>query len=69
MPKIRLVIAVMVLVGAIIIGEAVYVFTRPGKIELSLAIILVGIALAGLFLLMGTLFMVWKGLNKTPKSK
>ena len=67
MPKMRWVVAVMVLVALIIAGEAVYVFTRPDKLQLGEGMVLLGIAIGGLILLMLTLFAIWRGLNKTTK--
>jgi Co/Zn/Cd efflux system component len=68
MPKMRLVVTVMVLVAVVIVGEAVYAFSRPDHLELSQAIVLIGIAILALIVLMGTLFVVWKGMNKTGKN-
>jgi hypothetical protein len=67
MPKMRLAITVIVLVGMVIIGEAIYAFTRPVKLDLSQVIVLIGIAVLALFALMITLFLVWRSLNKTEK--
>jgi chromate transport protein ChrA len=67
MPKMRWVIAGMVLVAVVIIAEAVYTFTRPDKLNLTQGIVLIGIAILALSVLMGTLFRLWKGLNKTNR--
>jgi hypothetical protein len=67
MPKIRLVISVMVAVAVVIIGEAVYAFTRPDKLTLTQAIVLIAIAIVALIVLMAVLFAVWKELNQTNK--
>jgi len=64
MPRIRLVISVMIIVGLVIIGEAVYAFTRPDQLTLVQAGILIGIAVIALIVLMVTLWLVWKGLSK-----
>jgi len=54
----------MIIVGLVIIGEAVYAFTRPDQLTLVQAGILIGIAVIALIVLMVTLWIVWKGLNK-----
>jgi hypothetical protein len=64
MPKMKLVISVMVIVGVVIFGEAVYAFTRPEKLSLTQGVVLIGIALVALVVLMVTLWIVWKGLTK-----
>jgi hypothetical protein len=64
MPKMKWVITVMALVGVVIIGEAVYVFTRPAKITLNQGLVLIGIAILALFVIMFTLWKIWRGLSK-----
>jgi uncharacterized integral membrane protein len=69
MSKMRPVIVVMVLVAALIVAEAVYIFTRPQKLDLGEGMVLLGIAIGGLILLMLTLLVVWKSLSKTQKKE
>ena len=67
MPKMRLVVSVMVMVGVIMVGEAVYLFTRPEKLTMAQGLVMVGIATVALFVLMGMMVVVWKSLSKTNK--
>ena len=57
------VITVMALVGVVIIGEAVYIFTRPSKLTLNQGFILIGIAILALIVIMFTLWRIWRGLK------
>jgi multisubunit Na+/H+ antiporter MnhC subunit len=64
MPKMRLIVTVMVLAAVVIVGEAIYAFTRPDKLSLTQGMVLIGIAIVVLLVLMGTMWMIWRGLNK-----
>jgi hypothetical protein len=64
MPKIGLVLTVIIAVAIVIVGEAVYAFTRPVKLSLTQGGILIGIAVLALIVLMITLWLIWRGLNK-----
>ncbi len=69
MPGKRLVIAAMVLVAVIIVSEAVYVFSRTDKLTMTEGLVLIGIAVAALLIVTGTLLAVWKGLSRPGKNK
>ena len=64
MPKTGLIFTVIVAVAIVIVGEAVYAFTRPHKLTLTQGGILIGIAVVALIVLMITLWFIWKGLSK-----
>lgn len=62
----KLVVSIMAIVGLVIIGEAIYAFTRPEKLNLTQGAVLIGIAIVALVVLMATLWVIWKGLSKKP---
>ena len=63
MPQIKLIVSLMVIVGIIIIGVAVYVVTHISGINLNQGILLIAMAGVGLVLVMGILFLVMKGVR------
>jgi Co/Zn/Cd efflux system component len=64
MPKTGLMFTVIIAVAIVIVGEAVYAFTRPQKLTLAQGGILIGIAVAALIVLMVSLWFIWRGLTK-----
>jgi hypothetical protein len=63
MSSINLIITLMVLVAVIIIGIAIYVFTHLSGLNAAQGFILLGVAIGGLILVMGVIFMLVKNLN------
>jgi hypothetical protein len=51
-PNLKLLVALMMLAGAIIIGIAAYIFTHLSGLDLRQSIILVALAVLGLLLIM-----------------
>jgi hypothetical protein len=61
--KVRLAIILMAIVALIIIGLAVFVFTHLSGISLDQGIILIVVAVIGLFLVMGIIIMLLRNIN------
>jgi uncharacterized membrane protein len=68
MPKIKLVIALIALVGVVIIGEAIFAFTRPDGLQTSQGLILIGIAVAALIVVSVVLVYIWRSLKAGAKN-
>lgn len=62
MHKLRLITTLMAVVAVLIIGIAAYVFTHSGSINMTTAIILVAVAVIGLFIIMGVIIMLMRSL-------
>ncbi len=61
--KMRIIITLMALVAVLIVAIAIYVFTHlSAGISASQGIILVAIAVAGLFIIMGVIFMLFRSI-------
>jgi hypothetical protein len=58
MSKIQLVIILMAIVAVIIIGIAAYVFTHLSGINLTQGIVLIAVAVAGLFLILAVILII-----------
>lgn len=54
----------MALVAVIIIGVAVYLFTRSSSLDMTTGIILVAIAVIGLLIILGVIFVLMRNLNR-----
>jgi hypothetical protein len=63
MPKLKLIIALMILVGVIIVGIAAYIVANFSNISSTQGIILIVIGAVALFLVMGVMFFLYKGLT------
>ena len=63
MTRLQLVIILMAVVAAIIIGLAAYVFSHLSGITLNEGIVLVVIAVIGLFLVMAIIILFLKNMN------
>jgi amino acid permease len=64
MPGQKLIITLMALVAVIIIGVAVYLFTRSSSLDMTTGIILVAIAVIGLLIILGVIFVLMRNLNR-----
>jgi multisubunit Na+/H+ antiporter MnhC subunit len=63
MPKLRLIISLMAIVAVIIISIAIYIFTHLNSIDMMQGLILISIAVVGLFLIMGVILMLMKSIT------
>ncbi len=63
MPKFKLVLALMSIVAVIIIGMAIYVITNFSNINLTQAIVRVVIGVVALFMVFGTVYLLYRGMT------
>jgi hypothetical protein len=57
----------MLLVAAIIIGLAIFVFTHLSGIDLTQGIILIAVAVIGLFMVFGIIFLLMRSIYAAKK--
>jgi hypothetical protein len=60
MPQMKLIIGLMSLVAVIIIGIAIFVFTHLSSINLNQSIVLIVIAVVGLLIIMGIIYLIMR---------
>jgi hypothetical protein len=58
MSKLQVVIILMAIVAVIIIGIAAYIFTHLSGINLTQGIVLISVAVIGLFLILGVILII-----------
>lgn len=63
MSKLSLIISLMTVVGIMILGIAIYLFTHLSGISATQGFILLGVAVVGLILVMGIILMFVKSVN------
>ena len=63
MPRLKLILALMSIVAVIIIGMAIYVFTNFSNIDLVRAIILAAVGVIALFIVFGTVYLLYRGMT------
>ena len=63
MSKSQLIISLMTIVGIMILGIAIYVFTHLSGLSATQGFVLLGIAVAGLIIVMGIILVLVRSVN------